>query len=163
MRGVLWILLLCATAVAAALFLSSNQATVTLFWHPYRVDMSLNLLLLLLLTVNGTLALLVWALTSVWRMPAEARAWRHQRQEIAAHRALVDALEHFSNGQWSQAIDACLQAQRLAQDALSEPAQAEEARDDKERTEMRQLLHMCQWLEQRARSESHRSGSQGKY
>ena len=48
MRAALWLLALFAVAVAVALFAGNNQGTVTLYWPPYRVDLSLNLVLLLL-------------------------------------------------------------------------------------------------------------------
>ena len=43
MRAALWLIGLFGMAVAAALFAGSNQGTVTLFWAPYRLDLSLNL------------------------------------------------------------------------------------------------------------------------
>ena len=48
MRAALWLLALFGVAVAAALFAGNNQGTVTLYWPPYRVDLSLNLVVLLL-------------------------------------------------------------------------------------------------------------------
>ena len=48
MRAALWLLVLFAVAAAVALFAGNNQGTVTVFWPPYRVDLSLNLVLLLL-------------------------------------------------------------------------------------------------------------------
>ena len=46
MRAALWLLALFGIAVAIALFAGNNQGTVTLFWPPWRVDLSLNLVLL---------------------------------------------------------------------------------------------------------------------
>ena len=48
MRAALWFLALFGMAVAIALFAGNNQGTITLFWPPYRIDMSLNLFLFLL-------------------------------------------------------------------------------------------------------------------
>ena len=48
MKATLWFLALFGVAVAIALFAGNNQGTITLFWPPYRVDLSLNLVLLLL-------------------------------------------------------------------------------------------------------------------
>ena len=42
----MWLLALFGVAVAAALFAGNNQGTVTLFWPPYRIDVSLNMALL---------------------------------------------------------------------------------------------------------------------
>jgi len=49
MRAALWLLALFGVAAAIALFAGNNQSTVTVFWPPWRVDLSLNLVLLLLL------------------------------------------------------------------------------------------------------------------
>ena len=48
MRAALWLLALFGVAVAAALFAGNNQGTVTLYWPPYRIDLSLNMVVLLL-------------------------------------------------------------------------------------------------------------------
>ena len=48
MRAALWLMGLFAMAVAMALFAGNNQRSVTWFWSPYRVDMSLNLAIVLL-------------------------------------------------------------------------------------------------------------------
>ena len=49
MRAVLWFLGLFAAAVALALLMGGNRGVVTLLWAPWRVDVSLNLALLVLL------------------------------------------------------------------------------------------------------------------
>ena len=48
MRAALWLMGLFAAAVALALFTGDNDGTVTIFWPPHRVDLSVNLVLLLL-------------------------------------------------------------------------------------------------------------------
>ena len=48
MRGALWLVVLFVVAVASALLAGSNHSTVTVFWDPYRVDLSMNLVLLVL-------------------------------------------------------------------------------------------------------------------
>ena len=40
MRSVFWLLGVAAVAVALALLMGHNQATVTLFWPPYRYDLA---------------------------------------------------------------------------------------------------------------------------
>ena len=49
MRAALWLLALFAVAVASALIAGNNQAVVTVFWPPHRVDVSFNLVMVLLL------------------------------------------------------------------------------------------------------------------
>ncbi|MFM2187017.1 MAG: hypothetical protein RIR43_1589, partial [Pseudomonadota bacterium] len=43
MRAALWLLALFGVAVAGALLAGNNQGMVTLFWSPYRLDLSINL------------------------------------------------------------------------------------------------------------------------
>ena len=48
MRAALWLVALFAVAVAVALFAGRNENVVTVFWAPYRVDLSINLIVDLL-------------------------------------------------------------------------------------------------------------------
>ncbi|THU05406.1 hypothetical protein E9531_02380 [Lampropedia puyangensis] len=151
MRSALWVLILFASAVAAALFLNSNRATVTLFWHPYRVDLSLNLFLLLIAFIFAIGALLVYAILSVWRMPTEAKIWREYRHDVAAHQRLVHALHALSKGQWQIASDEALKLQQLTQNALTQDLESAPIGNNKEREEHERLLELSNWLEQQAR------------
>ncbi|MBU2410480.1 MAG: heme biosynthesis protein HemY, partial [Gammaproteobacteria bacterium] len=90
MRAALWLLALFGIAAAVALFAGNNQGTITVFWPPWRVDLSLNLVLLLL---TGAFALLHFALrglSALFSLPKQARQWRTQQKERALHAALLD-------------------------------------------------------------------------
>jgi len=65
MRAALWLLALFAVAVATALFAGNNQSTLTLFWPPHRIDLSLNLVLMALVAAFVVLHLALRAL-SAW-------------------------------------------------------------------------------------------------
>ena len=103
MRIVLSILTLFAIAVAVALMAGNNQGTVTLFWPPYRVDMSLNLVLLLLVGTFALIHIALRALSALFSMPREARRWRLQHKERALHMALLDSLSHLTVGRFIRA------------------------------------------------------------
>ena len=83
MRAALWLLALFAVAVASALIAGNNQAVVTLFWPPHRVDVSFNLMMMLLLGVFLVLYLALRALAAVVGLPVEAKRWRAQQKERA--------------------------------------------------------------------------------
>ncbi len=100
MRAALWLLALFGVAVAIALFAGNNQGTVTLFWPPYRVDLSLNLVLLLLVGAFGVLHMAWRALSALFDLPKQARLWRVQQKERAMHAALLDALSHLMAGRF---------------------------------------------------------------
>ncbi len=103
MRAALWLLALFGVAVAIALFAGNNQGTVTLYWPPYRIDLSLNLSLLLLAAVFVTLHAALRALGLLLALPAEARRWRLQQKERAMHHALLDGLTHVMAGRYLRA------------------------------------------------------------
>lgn len=103
MRAALWFLALFGMAVAIALFAGNNQGTITLFWPPYRVDLSLNLVVLLLALLFLTLHVALRALAALFAMPGHARRWRIQHQERAMHVALLDAFSHLVAGRFIRA------------------------------------------------------------
>ena len=74
MRAALWLLALFGVAVAAALFAGNNQGTVTLYWPPYRVDLSLNLVVLLLVGGFTTLYAALRALAALLALPTRPAA-----------------------------------------------------------------------------------------
>ena len=103
MRGALWLLSLFAIAVAVALFAGDNQGTVTLFWPPYRLDLSLNLVLLMMALLFVTLHLALRSLAALFAMPGHARRWRIQHQERSVYAALLDALSNLVAGRFIRA------------------------------------------------------------
>lgn len=103
MRAILWLLALFAMAVALALFAGNNQGTVTLFWPPYRLDLSLNLVLLVLAALFVLMYAALRALSVLLSLPGEARRWRIQHQERAMQLGLIDTLSHLAAGRFLRA------------------------------------------------------------
>lgn len=114
MRTALWLLALFGVAVAVALFAGNNQAVVTVFWPPYRIDISLNLMVFLLALLFMVLYLALRAVSAVFSLPAQARHWRAQQKERAMHGAFMDALAHLLAGRFVRAATAAQNA--LAQE-----------------------------------------------
>ena len=112
MRAALWFLALFAIAVAIALFAGNNQGTITVYWPPYRVDLSLNMVVLGLAAIFLVLHLALIALSALFALPGQARRWRMQHQERAMHVALLDALSHLMAGRF-------IRARKAAQLALA--------------------------------------------
>lgn len=113
MRAVIWLVALFAIAVAVALFAGNNQAVVTLFWPPHRIDMSLNLALLVGAVLFVLLHVALRTLAAVVSLPTQARRWRAQQKERAMQAALMDAISHLLAGRF-------LRASRSAQSALAQ-------------------------------------------
>ncbi len=115
MRAALWLLALFGVAVAAALFAGNNQGTVTLYWPPYRIDLSLNMVVLLLVGGFVTVYAALRALAAMLELPHQARRWRLQQKERAMHSALLDALTHMLGGRFLRSRKAAVAA--LAQES----------------------------------------------
>ena len=111
MRAALWLLSLFALAAAGAWLAGNNQGTVTLFLAPYRVDLSLNLVVLIFVSVVLLVVVAQQALAALFALPKQAQRWRLQQKERAAHAALLDAISHFMAGRF-------LRARKFAQTAL---------------------------------------------
>lgn len=107
-RSVFWLLGLAALAVALALLMGHNQATVTLFWPPYRYDIAFNFALFALVALFALLYLALRAVAVLRELPVQARRWRLQQVERAAVGALLDALSHQLAGRFVRAQSAAL-------------------------------------------------------
>jgi HemY protein len=103
MRAALWLLALFGVAVAIALFAGNNQGTVTVFWPPYRVDISLNLVLLLLFAAFVFLHAALGALAALFDLPRQALRWRAQQKERAIFASMLDAISHLVAGRFIRA------------------------------------------------------------
>jgi HemY protein len=103
MRAALWLLALFAVAAASALFAGNNPGTVTLFWAPYRVDVSLNLALVGLLFAFLSIHLALRAVSAMLDIPRQARRWRMQQRERAIVAAFLDSLSHLTGGRFVRA------------------------------------------------------------
>ena len=103
MRAALWLLALFGVAVAIALFAGNNQGTVTLFWPPYRIDLSLNLVVLLLFFAFVFLHAALGALAALFDLPRQALRWRSQQKERAVHASMLDSLSNLMAGRFIRA------------------------------------------------------------
>ena len=152
MRAALWLLALFGVAVAVALFAGNNQGTVTLFWPPYRIDLSLNMVLIALF---GTFALLYAALrglATLLALPRQARRWRVLQKERAMHGALLDATAQLLGGRF-------LRARKAAESAIAQQLALEGEKIPHGR-ELRTLAHIVaadssHALQDRATREAH--------
>lgn len=97
MRYILWLLLIFAAAVVAAVTLGRNDGTVAIAWQGWRADLSLNLFLATLVLSCVVLVMALQALDSLLSLPKRARDWRVLRRDRAAQSALREAFaEHFA-------------------------------------------------------------------
>ncbi|MBI3367766.1 MAG: heme biosynthesis protein HemY [Burkholderiales bacterium] len=133
MRTVIWLLLLFAVAVVAALTLGDNDGMASFYWGHWRLDMSLNFFVLAALATAFVVFTVVQAINTLLSLPARAREWRASRVERASQAALREALAEYFAGRYTR-------SQKAAQRALSihddDPDGAEADR------EFRMLAHL---------------------
>jgi HemY protein len=152
MRNVFWFLGLAALAVALALLVGHNPASLTLFWPPYRFDVSFNFVVFALIAGFVLLHLALRAIAALRELPRQAQRWRSQQVERAVVGGVVDALSHQLAGRFvrSQA------AARLALDQLRANANSQWPRRD----QLELLAHLllaesAQALQNRDRRDEH--------
>ncbi|NDC61741.1 MAG: heme biosynthesis protein HemY, partial [Betaproteobacteria bacterium] len=119
MRIALWLLALFGVAVSVALGLSQQFGTVTFFVPPYRVDLSLNLMVLGILLGFALLYAAMRSVFSVLELPAMARRWRAQQRERVAQTALLQALVWWMTGRFTRSRKAALLALGQVEGLLS--------------------------------------------
>jgi HemY protein len=103
MRFAIWSIVLAAVAVGVALFASNSTGYVVIVSAPYRIELSLNLLVFLVVAgyfAFYTLARLVSTLVAI---PARVRAYREDRQRSRLRISLNDALLAFFQGRYASA------------------------------------------------------------
>jgi HemY protein len=158
MRGIFWLLALAVLAVALAMLVGHNQATITLFWPPYRLDASFNLILFCLVTGFLLIYLALRAVAMLRELPAKAQRWRSQQAERDAVGSVLDALSYQISGRFVRAHAAGLaaletlsgapsvqwsrrrQLQLLAHLLVAESAQALQNREGRDE-HLQQALH----------------------
>jgi HemY protein len=113
MKSVFWVLFLAALAVALALLLGENSATVTVFWHPWRLDMSLNLVLFALVGGFVLVYLTLRGVAILRGLPLQAQRWRAHQQERAVYVCLLDAVVHQLSGRFVRAQSSAQHAVQL--------------------------------------------------
>lgn len=133
MRFVVWFVLLFVGAVICATVLGGNDGLVSFFWKSYRVDLSLNLFLLLLVEVCFLLVLVIQAIRLLIGLPRRAREWRAIRKERSAQAALRESLALYFGGRYSR-------ADKLAQRALLIHSDADNLAHDQDFVALAHLL-----------------------
>jgi len=103
MRTLAWLIGLFAVAVGLVIAARYNAGYVLLVLPPYRIELSLNLSLFLLLAGFACAYLLVRAVSVALQVPVRVREYRIARRRRKAQATLVDALREFFSGRYSRA------------------------------------------------------------
>jgi len=117
MRLLLWLVALMAAAIGIAVTARFNPGNVVFFYPPHRIDMSLNLFVVLAALLFLMLYGLVRAVRATLDMPRQVAAYRFRKREREANRGLRDALKALFEGRFGHAEKAAMRAAELPENA----------------------------------------------
>ena len=109
MKFLFWLLALFAAAVALTLA-ANNPGYVLLVYPPYRMEMSLTLFVLVLLSLLAFTYFFIRLALAILRLPSHVRAYREQRSLGKGRTAMMEALTAFFEGRYAAAEKAAVRA-----------------------------------------------------
>ena len=117
MKALFWIVLIFALAAGLVVAARYNTGYVQLVWPPYRVELSLNLVLVLVALAFAIGYALVRMLSGMLRLPARVQAYRLARRRQKAQDTLLEALQEFFAGRYARAEKAAASSIQLGDHA----------------------------------------------
>lgn len=115
MRALIWILLLFALAVGFTLAGKYDPGYAVLVYPPYRIELSLTLLVVLFLAALAAGHLFLRLASATLRLPQRVREFRARQREERARVALAEAMTAFLEARYNR-------AEKLAAEALTQEA-----------------------------------------
>jgi HemY protein len=110
MRLFLSLIILFAAAIGLAIGARFNPGNVVLFYPPYRVDLSLNLFLLVVVLLFALGYVTLNAVRDARRMPTRVASYRKEKRERERNRAMREALKGLFEGRFGHAEKAASRA-----------------------------------------------------
>lgn len=117
MRALFWIIAMFALAVGIVAIARYNTGYLLLVLPPYRIELSLNLLLVLLLVGFTAGYFLVRLVSGMLRLPVQVREYRVSRSRHKAQAMLLEALQEFFAGRYARAEKAAAGSIELGEHA----------------------------------------------
>ena len=142
MRRIIWSMLIVSAAVGLAMLMRFYHGNIAVLWPPYRIDLSVNLAMLVLVVAFVVLHLLLLTLSNALNLPARVREYRDRRRRETALAGLRDSLLALFEGRFGR-------AERLAKSALGDRSLAGAASLVAARAahRMREAERRDRWLE----------------
>jgi HemY protein len=106
-----------AAAIGIAVTARFNPGNVVFFYPPHRIDLSLNLFVVLAALLFLLLHWLVRAINATLGMPQRVAAYRQRKREREGNRGLRDALKALFEGRFGHAEKAAMRAAELPENA----------------------------------------------
>ena len=117
MKALIWVIALFVLAVGLVVAARYNDGYVLIVLPPYRVEIALNLLLVLLAGGFVLLYSVMRLVTGAVLMPARVRQYRLARRREKAQSSLLAALEAYFEGRYARAEQAATQSIELGENA----------------------------------------------
>jgi len=115
MKALLWLLAAFALAAGLSVALHENEGYVLLVYSPWRIELSLNLFLVLLAAGFAGTYFVVRAIAHTLQLPAYVRAFRIRQGEQKAREALKQSLQALYEGRFGRAVKLAARAYDLGQ------------------------------------------------
>jgi HemY protein len=113
----LWLVALMAAAIGIAVTARFNPGNVVLFYPPHRIDLSLNLFVVLAVALFAVLYVLVRACAPPCRCPSGWPPTASAKREREGNKGLRDALKALFEGRFGHAEKAAMRAAELPENA----------------------------------------------
>ncbi|PKO59718.1 MAG: heme biosynthesis protein HemY, partial [Betaproteobacteria bacterium HGW-Betaproteobacteria-19] len=104
MRALLWLIAIFALAAGAAMLAGANDGYVLVVFPPWRAQLSLNLLLVLLVLGFMLGYFVIRLVRRTLALPSVVGQWRERRRREKAGQALRDALRTLFEGRFTQSL-----------------------------------------------------------
>jgi len=103
MKALLWVLAVSVIAVALSLALQGSSGYALFVLHPWRAELSLNLLAVLLTLAFVAAYFLIRLVSHALRLPSHVRAFRKRRKDEKGRNALLGAIRALFEGHFERA------------------------------------------------------------
>src|SRR5262245_50925079 len=110
MKALAWIIVLFAVAVGVTLFARYNTGYVLLVIPPWRIEFSLNVLLVALAVAFVAAYAILRTVSATLRLPRQVREYRLARRREQARTSLLEALREYFAGRFGRAEKAAAAA-----------------------------------------------------
>ena len=117
MKVFFWVVAIVGAGVGLTLLAHHNAGYVLLVLPPYRVEISLNLLAIILLAAFVVGYLAVSLVSGTMRLPAQVREYRLARRRDQARATLLEALHEYFSGRYARAEKAAAGSLELGEHA----------------------------------------------